>query len=214
MILILHFYCTVDFEGLEGKRRNDIDEMDLDKFVDVHLLNQILPLKREVNYFELEDDIRSMAEVLNTFKDSYIFRMCWVNEATKFAEVKGTELLITPKELHSDIFTPCYNGYKNTYTGLKDGSITFKNIDVTFRDYKGKNEELAAEFAIICRLDRNDDQRWVQTRIHQIEQYHELHLAVQSAEVVKMVKEALCLGGDFEVLEKLLDTVSHHVLPS
>ncbi len=189
--------------------------MDLDKFVDVHLLNQIPPAKRVVNYFELEDDIRSMAEVLNTYKDSYIFRMCWVNEAKKLAEVKGTDLYITPNELHSDIYTPCYNGYKNTYTGLKDGSITFKNIDVTFRDYKGKYKELAAEFAIICRLDPNNhNQHWVQTRIHQIEQYHELHLAVESAEVVKMVKEPLCLGGDFLVLEKLLDTVSHHILPS
>ncbi|KAF4115229.1 hypothetical protein G5714_002718 [Onychostoma macrolepis] len=144
----LQKHPRVDFGGLEGKRRNDIDEMDLDKFVDVHLLNQV-PLQKE------------------------------------YLEVKGTDLVITPKELHSEIFTPCYSGYKNTYIGLKDGSITFKNIDVTFRAYQGKYEELAAEFAIICNLDRNGDQRWVRTRIHQIEQYHELHLAVESADVVK-----------------------------
>uniref|UniRef100_A0A672LJT5 RING-type E3 ubiquitin transferase n=1 Tax=Sinocyclocheilus grahami TaxID=75366 RepID=A0A672LJT5_SINGR len=210
-ILILHFYCTVDFEGLEDKCRNDIDEMDLDMFVDVHLLNQIPSAIRVVNYFELEDDVRSMAEVLNTFKDSYIFRMCWRNEATKFAQDYGAvssegDAVITPKKLHSDIFTPCYNAYKNIYTGLKDGSITFENIDVTFRDYKGKYKELGAEVAIICRLDHSDDRRWVQTRVPQIEQYHELYLAIQSAEVVMMVKETLCLQGDFQVLEKLLNT--------
>ncbi|XP_043084874.1 E3 ubiquitin-protein ligase rnf213-alpha-like isoform X2 [Puntigrus tetrazona] len=194
----------VDFQGLEDKRQKDIDEMDLDTFVDVHLLNQIPSAKRVVNYFELEDDVRSMAEVLNTYKKSYIFRKCWENEARKFAS-KG-DLVISPKKLHTDIFTPCNNEYNNIYTGLKDGSITFQNIDAKFKDYKGKYEDLATEFAIICSLDRNDDKRWVQTRVHQIEQYHELHLAVESAEVVKMVKDTLDLGGDFLVLDKLLNT--------
>uniref|UniRef100_A0A672LBL4 RING-type E3 ubiquitin transferase n=1 Tax=Sinocyclocheilus grahami TaxID=75366 RepID=A0A672LBL4_SINGR len=181
-----------------------------------HDLNIFSRLFLVVNYFELEDDVRSMAEVLNTFKDSYIFRMCWRNEATKFAQDYGAvssegDAVITPKKLHSDIFTPCYNAYKNIYTGLKDGSITFENIDVTFRDYKGKYKELGAEVAIICRLDHSDDRRWVQTRVPQIEQYHELYLAIQSAEVVMMVKETLCLQGDFQVLEKLLSFFQRHV---
>ncbi len=202
--MLLHKYFNtkyvpfpVDFERLEDKRHIDIDEMDLDKFVDIHLLNQIRSAKSiVVNYFELEDDVRSMAEVLNTFKDSYIFKMCWKNEATKFAKDNEAippagDLVITPKKLHRDIFKPCHDAYKNIYTGLKDGTITFENIDVTFSAYKGKYEELAAEVSIICRLDRCDDQGWVQTRIHQIEQYHELHLAIESAQVVKMVKDTL-----------------------
>lgn len=211
---------TVDFEGLEDKRHIDIDEMDLDKFMEVHLLNQIRSAKPIlVSYFELEDDVRSMAEVLNAFKDSYVFKICWMNEATKFAKDNEAippagHLVISPKKLQSDIFTPCYNAYRNIYTALKDGTITFENIDVTFRAYKGKYEDLAAEVAIICRLDRSDDQGWVQTRVHQIEQYHELHLAVESAKVVKKVKQTLSLEGDFQVLEKLLNTVSHHILPS
>ncbi|RXN03111.1 E3 ubiquitin-protein ligase RNF213-alpha-like protein [Labeo rohita] len=117
-----------------------------------------------------------------------------------------SDLVITLKELHSDIFTPCYNAYKNIYTTLKEGSIPFKTIDVKFRAYKGKIKELEAEFANLCQLDLNDDQRWVKTRVYQIEQYHELHLAVQSAEVVKMVKETLGLQGDFQILDKLLNT--------
>uniref|UniRef100_A0A8C1YEU9 RING-type E3 ubiquitin transferase n=1 Tax=Cyprinus carpio TaxID=7962 RepID=A0A8C1YEU9_CYPCA len=202
----------VDFEGLEDKRHIDIDEMDLDKFMEVHLLNQIRSAKPIlVSYFELEDDVRSMAEVLNAFEDSYIFKICLMNEATKFAKDNEAippagHLVISPKKLQSDIFTPCYNAYRNIYTALKDGTITFENIDVTFRAYKGKYEDLAAEVAIICRLDRSDDQGWVQTRVHQIEQYHELHLAVESAKVVKKVKQTLGLEGDFQVLEKLLNT--------
>ncbi|RXN17930.1 E3 ubiquitin-protein ligase RNF213-alpha-like protein [Labeo rohita] len=207
----LQEHLKVDFEGLNDKCRNDIDETDLDKFVDVCLLNKTLSAIGVVYYFELKDNVRSMAEVLYTFKDSFIFRMCWKNEATKFAKnneavPSKSDLVITLKELHSDIFTPCYNAYKNIYTTLKEGSITFKTIDVKFRAYKGKIKELAAEFANLCQLDLNDDQRWVKTRVYQIEQYHELHLAVESAEVVKKVKETFGLQGDFQVLDKLLNT--------
>ncbi|XP_051570261.1 E3 ubiquitin-protein ligase rnf213-alpha isoform X1 [Myxocyprinus asiaticus] len=207
---------TVDFEGLEEKHNIDIDEKDLDWFMEVHLLNQI-PTENSgvVTYFKLDDEIQFMAEILNTFKDSYIFKMCWVNEAKKYVMRRNDdedaeesnpedELFITLEEIYNDVFEPCHDEYKNIYKGLRDGSITFEDVDVTFKAYKGKYDELAADFAIMCKLDLSDGQRWVQTRIQQIEQYHELYLAVASAQVVTMVKQTLCLQGDFQVLEKLL----------
>ncbi len=212
------FCFTVDFEGLEEKQNIDIDEMDLDEFMEINSINQIpSEMSGVVTYFELEDDVRSMAEVLNSYKESYIFKLCWVKQAAVFAEnskddgiiSSEEELVITLEDLHNEIFELCYDGYKNIYTRLKAGSITFEEVDVTFKAYKGKYDELEAEVSIMCKLDRNDDQRWVQTRIQQIEQYHELHLAVESAQVVMMVKQTLCLQGDFQVLEKLLVTVSN-----
>lgn len=185
--------------------------MDLDEFMDVQSLNQIpSPVSQVVTYFELDDDVRSMAEVLNTYKDSYIFKSCWVNGAKEFAEnANEDELDITLDDLNREIFEGCHDSYRKIYTTLKDGCITFEKVDATFKAYKGKYEELAAEVAIICKLNLSDDRRWVQTRILQIEQYHELHLAVESAQVVMLVKQTLCLQGDFQVLEKLLITVSH-----
>ncbi|KAL1277475.1 hypothetical protein QQF64_024148 [Cirrhinus molitorella] len=209
----LQEHVMVNFEGLEEKLNTDIDEMDLDEFMEVHSLNQIPSLiSGVVTHFELDDDVRSMAEVLNSYKDSYIFKTCWVKQAAVFAEnakddgIIPSEEEFTLEDLHSEIFEPCHDAYKNIYTSLKDGSITFEEVDVAFKAYKGKYDELEAEVAILCKLDRNDDQRWVQTRIQQIEQYHELHLAVESAQVVIMVKQTLGLQGDFQVLEKLLVT--------
>ncbi|XP_026134867.1 E3 ubiquitin-protein ligase rnf213-alpha-like isoform X3 [Carassius auratus] len=204
----LEEHVLVDFDGLEEKHHIDIDEMDLDMFMDVHSLNQISsPVSGVVTYFELDDDVRSMAEVLNSYKDSLIFRSCWVNEAKEFAESANEEETdITLEDLNREIFEQCHVTYRNIYTRLKDGSINFEDVDVIFKAYKGKYEDLAAEVAIMCKLDLSDNQRWVQTRIQQIEQYHELHLAVESAQVVMMVKQTLCLTGDFQVLEKLLVT--------
>lgn len=196
---------TVQFEELKEKHHIDTDEMELVQFMDVQLLNQIASPVSKVTYFQLDDDVRSMAEVLNIYQESFVFKLCWVNEAKEFAGFPSEEEIdVTLEELNREIFQACYGTYKNTYTTLKDGSITFEDVDVVFRAYKGRYEELAAEVAIICKLDGGDDQRWVQTRIQQIQQYHELHLAVESAQVVMKVKETLCLQGDFQVLEKLL----------
>lgn len=226
------FSVPVDVKGLEEKQRIDIDEMDLDRFMDVHVLNQV-PSEEPVivTYFELDGDVRNMAVVLNTYKDSYIFKMCWVKEAEEFAqathddeddeydeeELAENKLPLTTKDIQSDIFQECYNKYQDIYAELKDGSMTFEDVDVKFKAYIGKYEELAADVKIMCRLDPSDNQRWIQNRIQQIEQYHELHLAVESAQVVMRVKQALCLQGDFQVLEKLLVAVSHlfcYLLPS
>ncbi|XP_056587886.1 E3 ubiquitin-protein ligase rnf213-alpha-like [Triplophysa dalaica] len=205
----LEEHVIVQFEELEEKHHFDTNEMELAEFMDVHLLNQVSSPVSRVTYFQLEDDVRSMAEVLNIYKESFVFKSCWVNEAKEFAErgvfpsEEETDI-ITLEDLNREIFETCYDTYKTIYTTLKDGCITFEDVDVIFRAYKGKYEELAAEVAVICKLDGSDDQRWVQSRIQQIQQYHELHLAVESAQVVMKVKETLCLQGDFQVLEKLL----------
>nr|XP_055046764.1 E3 ubiquitin-protein ligase rnf213-alpha-like isoform X2 [Misgurnus anguillicaudatus] len=215
----LQEHVMVDVKELEEKRRIDIDEMDLDWFMDVHVLNQISSEESGVvTYFDLDDNVRNMAVVLNTYKDSYIFKTCWVKEAEEFAqasnddeddeydeeELEENKLPMTTKDIQSDIFQECYNKYQDIYKQLKDGSMTFEDVDVKFKAYIGKYEELAADVKIMCGLDPNDDQRWILNRIQQIEQYHELHLAVESAQVVMRVKKALCLQGDFQVLEKLL----------
>ncbi|XP_062875116.1 E3 ubiquitin-protein ligase rnf213-alpha [Trichomycterus rosablanca] len=209
-------HVTVDFEGLENKSQIDIEEMELRRFMEVHPLNQIpSPVAGVVTYFNLDENVRSMAETLHVFKESYIFKMCWENQAKKFAKMSSDEyepenlddeeeLLVTADLIYEDIFQPCYENYQKIYTSLKDGSMTFKDVDVTFKDYKGKYEELTADVATMCKLDAADDKHWIQRRVKQIEQYHELHLAVESAQVVMRVKQTLCLQGNFQVLDKML----------
>lgn len=178
-------------------------------FMEVQLFNQIpSPMAGVVKYFEFDEEVRSMAEALHTFQESYIFKMCWESQAENFAKETHDDLLATPDVIYSDIFQPCYNKYLRTYASLKNGSMTLEDVDVVFKDFMGKYEELAEDLSIMCKLDSGDDKRWIQRRVHQIEQYHELHLAVESAQVVKLVKETLCPQGDFQVLEKLLVAVS------
>ncbi|XP_026862579.2 E3 ubiquitin-protein ligase rnf213-alpha [Electrophorus electricus] len=217
----LQEHVTVDLEDLEEKIQIHIDEMRLNTFMEVHPFNQIASqMAGVVTYFNLEEYVHSMAKTFNKFEKSYIFKMCWESQAKIFARSAEDEYsseslpldeeagVATPDVIYFDIFQPCYEKYKNMYASLKDGSMTFEEVDVTFKAYMGKYEELADDVAIMCKLDAVDDKQWIPRRIQQIEQYHELHLAVESAQVVMMVKQTLCLQGDFQVLEKLL-VVTH-----
>lgn len=208
---------SVEFEDLEAKHQIDIDEMELNKFMEVHSFEQIpSPMAGVVSYFNLDENVRNMAEILHKFKESFIFKICWETQAKDFATRADEEyesddeedLWATLDLIYEDVFQPCYSKYQKIYESLKNGSMTFEEVDLIFKAYRGKYAELTEDAAIMSKLDPADDRRWIQRRIQQIEQYHDLHLAVESAQVVIKVKQTLGLQGDFQVLEKLLIVVS------
>lgn len=213
---------SVEFEDLEAKHQIDIDEMELNKFMEVHSFEQIpSPMAGVVSYFNLDENVRNMAEILHKFKESFIFKICWETQAKDFAARADEEyesddeedLWATLDLIYEDVFQPCYSKYQKIYESMKNGSMTFEEVDLIFKAYRGKYVELAEDAAIMSKLDPADDRRWIQRRIQQIEQYHELHMAVESAQVVIQVKQTLGLQGDFQVLEKLLIVVSYLFVP-
>lgn len=218
----------VDVASMEERQQVDIEALPLNSFMEVYQFDQMTsPIAGVVTYFELDEDIRHMAEILYTFRDSYIFKMCWEKRAKILAaeindnnldeeededEDEDVDNVATPQMIDHDIFKPCFADYKNIYTCLKNGSITLEVVNELFSDYKGKYEELAQDLDIMCKIDKSTDKQWIPIRVQQIEQYHELHLAVTSAEIIMMVKDTLCLQGDFRVLETLTEVVSGSVL--
>ncbi|KAI1884419.1 hypothetical protein AGOR_G00226210 [Albula goreensis] len=220
----LQEHIAVDMRKLEEKHQINIEEMTLDEFMEVHQFDELSSdLTGVVTYFDLED-IKEMARVLRMLKDSFIFCMCWENQAKDLSkrnqhgnlidedddsseeeEVIEVQTVATPTVIQRDIFQPCYLKYQKIYSDLKSGGLKLEEVDVIFRDYKGKYEELRKELEFMCRTDRSEDQNWIQRRTQQIEQYHEIHLAVESALVIKKVKQTLCPQGDFKVLEILLE---------
>lgn len=209
----------VDVADMEEKQQVNVEVMLLQHFMEVHEFDQLAsPMAGIVAYFNLDEEIRNMAEALYTYRKSHLFQVCWEKQAKILAteemeddEHKVVDIKATPEMIHDGIFEPCLDDYKNIYTYLKNGSIRLQEVNQLFRDYKGKYEELAQDLEIMCRIDKSTDKQWIHTRVQQIEQYHELHLAVTSAEIIMNVKDALCLQGDFRVLETLTEVVSGDV---
>lgn len=214
----LEEHMTVDVAELERKQQVNITITPLDYFMEVHQFDQMpSPITGIVTFFNLDEEIRNMAEELYTFKDSIVFKMCWDKQAKFLAteemednpdEHQVADIRATLQMIHDDIFIDCYNHYEDIYTRLKDGTIKLEEVNQFFKAFKGKYEDLAKDLEIMCRMKNSRDKQWINSRVQQIEQYHELHLAVTSAQVIMKVKETLGLQGDFRVLETLTE-VNH-----
>lgn len=173
-----------------------------------------------VTFFSLDEEIRDMATFLYKFNESIVLQMCWEKFAIQMArdemedvdeEMSVLEIGATPEMIYDQIYLPCRDEYKDIYTRLKDGSIRLEEVNQLFKAYKDKYEDLTQELDIMCKQDTSANKQWIHNRVQQVQQYHELHLAVESAKVIMMVKDTLGLQGDFKVLETLTDVVSSHV---
>ncbi|XP_064171480.1 E3 ubiquitin-protein ligase rnf213-alpha-like isoform X4 [Anguilla rostrata] len=226
----LQEHIAVSMGNLEEKLKINIEVMTLDQFMDVQKFDTLLSdMTSVVTFFNLDQNTEEMAKVLCVLKDSFIFCMCWENQAKELSrrnphndgedddeddynedfidaeEERELQLVATLPVIYSDIYQPSYHKYQKIYSDLKSGALKLGEVDVIFKAYKGKYEELRNELEIMCRTDRSEERNWIQRRVGQIEQYHEVHLAVESALVIKKVKDTLCLQGDFKVLDMLLE---------
>lgn len=205
---------------LQHKNQENIDQMTLDDFMEVHRLDHdSSDVTGVVTYFNLCDDTRQMASSLHAIRDSYIFTMCWENQAKELSHNQLDTDETEPKPeretevytldlIHSEIFQSCYDNYRRIYESLKSGTISLEEVDSIFEAYKDKYKDMEKDLKIMCRIISSDDGRWIKRRIQQIQQYHDLHLALESAKVIMDVRETICPQGDFKVLQSLLDVVS------
>uniref|UniRef100_W5N459 RING-type E3 ubiquitin transferase n=1 Tax=Lepisosteus oculatus TaxID=7918 RepID=W5N459_LEPOC len=212
----IHDFVNVDVEELEERHLYDIDLEKLCEVVVVLQLDQAAANDAgTVIYFQLDEEMRQMAKTIHTFKDSYIFQMCWENQAKTLSvtdlETEAFEpdpdLIITMDNINEEIFTPCFDKYQHIYSSMQTGTLTLGDVDEIFRDYKDRYDELGKDFLIMSKLNLSHDRKWIRIKIQQIKQYHQLHLAVESAKVIMEVKKTLNLNGDFHVLQTLLDVM-------
>lgn len=217
-ILPCLFPVTVDVEEMEERQQVDIEAQPLKDFMEVHQVDRVpTDTTGVVTFFQLDEEIIAMAEVLYTLQNSHLFQMCWEKQAKFVADEEWedddpedqdvTDFRATTSVIHDEIYQPAFADYKNIYGHLKSGQITLKDVNQLFDAFKGNYEELTKELNIMSRVDKATDTQWIHSRVQQIEQYHELHLAVASAEIITMVKETLGLQGDFSILETLREVV-------
>ncbi|XP_034002602.1 E3 ubiquitin-protein ligase rnf213-alpha-like isoform X2 [Trematomus bernacchii] len=208
-------HVKIDYNGLDKKNHQNIEMMNLNEFMKPHILDgQTSASIGKVTFFNLCDATRQMALELHAIKDSAIFKMCWTNQVEELSRDRpdaddteqshANEELYTFDLIYSKIFQSCYSKYRGLYDGLKSGDLFLEEIDYIFEDYRGKYEELQKDFDMMCRINPSDNRRWVRGRIQQIQQYHDLGLAMESAIIIMDIRNTICPEGDFKVLEKLL----------
>ncbi|KAH0629366.1 hypothetical protein JD844_011399 [Phrynosoma platyrhinos] len=217
--LIVTFSPPVNVAELEEKHSENLGSKALHDIVNVRHSNSNSGDKIET-YYHLSPALKSICATVDQYKDSHVFQYCWEWAAKRL--IKESEDLIDEEEIDEEktheeeidilnldevphcLFEPCYSEFRRLYNSLKSGELMFGEVDALFKDFTNHYEELRKDFQIMCDLQSQDRGEWVYERIQQIQQYHELHLAVDSAKVIDKVREGLNLSGNFQVLQHLL----------
>lgn len=173
-------------------------------------------------FYSLSPELKEFVHRMHSFKDSLIFQQFWEEAAQK----AGAEYVRdSPEENEEDdeeeiapeldlddalisIIRPCFDRYAMLYDDLRSGSLTLSAVDKIFQEFTNHPEDLRAELNTICGLQPAEHRGWVDQRVQQIQQYHEMHLTFDAAKIIAHVKESLGLSGDFSILENLLHIVS------
>ncbi|XP_068769747.1 E3 ubiquitin-protein ligase RNF213 isoform X2 [Struthio camelus] len=161
-------------------------------------------------YYSLSQRLKEFAQKMHSFKDSLIFQQFWEEaardtgeeyEISEEQEVPALDL----ENVFDSLINPCFESYERLYDDLRSGSLTLSAVDTIFQELTNHSEDIKTELNIICKLRPGEERDWVDQRLQQIQQYHELHLTFDAARTIINVKESLNLSGDFSILKNLLD---------
>lgn len=200
----------VDFGEIAERHSEDLSGKRLNQVVMVHLSATSLDSTWTTHY-NLSPAVQEMARNADLLKDSHVFQVFWTEAAQELSEPEEEleRKLFHPEEMYQCLYGPCFKRFTKLYQDLKSGEVTFGEIDDIFKNFVNKYSDLTKDLQTMCALYPSDQKDWIKERVRQIEEYHHLHQAVDSAKVILKVKENLALTGDFGVLHILLSFVSY-----
>lgn len=210
IIIVFSPLFKVDLTEVEQKHSGKLSLKTLDAVVKVRKPTSCSDDEIET-YLHLSEELKVVSKCVYDYKDNHIFLHCWEQAAKRLKnnmEDSDTEQTLDMEEVYYCLFNPCYKEFQRIYDSLKLGDLTFAEVNALFKDFNNHYEELRRDFQSMCQLQYQDSGEWIDERIQQIQQYHELGLALDSAKVIAKVKEVLKLTGNFGVLQQLLNLVS------
>uniref|UniRef100_A0A8C9CZX4 E3 ubiquitin-protein ligase RNF213 n=1 Tax=Phocoena sinus TaxID=42100 RepID=A0A8C9CZX4_PHOSS len=195
----------MDFGEIAERHSEDLSGKRLNQVVMVNLSATSLDSTWTTHY-NLSPAVQEMARNADLLKDSHVFQVFWTEAAQELSEPEEEleRKLFHPEEMYQCLYGPCFKRFTKLYQDLKSGEVTFGEIDDIFKNFVNKYSDLTKDLQTMCALDPSDQKDWIKERVRQIEEYHHLHQAVNSAKVILKVKENLALTGDFGVLHILL----------
>ncbi|XP_050829286.1 E3 ubiquitin-protein ligase RNF213-like isoform X2 [Serinus canaria] len=167
-------------------------------------------------FYSLSPELKEFVHKMHSFEKSLIFQQFWEEAVEKVgekykrdsSEEEEDEEEIVPElglnDVLKSVIRPCFNSYAKLYDELTSGSLTLLAVDRIFQGFRNDPEGLRAELETICDLWPGKDRGWVDQRVQQIQQYHDMNSSCEAAKVIDCVKESLGLSGDFNILENLL----------
>uniref|UniRef100_A0A8D2D6D2 E3 ubiquitin-protein ligase RNF213 n=1 Tax=Sciurus vulgaris TaxID=55149 RepID=A0A8D2D6D2_SCIVU len=195
----------VDFGEIEARHSEDLNRKKLDEAVNVRQPSSLA--SKQMTHYKLDPRVQEMAGRIDSLMDSHIFQLFWEEAAESLSDPRGESEKQTLEllEAFEFLYSPCFQKFVRLYQDLKSGEVTFAEIDVIFKDFVDKYNDLILDLHVMCELEPQAQKGWILERVEQIKEYHSLHQAISSAKVILQVKKNFGLTGDFSVLYTLIN---------
>ncbi|XP_076964711.1 E3 ubiquitin-protein ligase RNF213-like [Callospermophilus lateralis] len=185
----LDLWQLVDFGEIEARHMEDLNCKRLNEIMS--LSQPLSSACKQMTHYNLGPKVQEMAERIDSLTDSHIFQIFWEEATESLNDPKGEyesrPLALT--EAYEYLYLPCYQRFMKLYQDLKSGDVTFAEIDVIFKDFVDKYNDLTLDLQIMCEVHPQAQRGWISERVEQIKEYHSLHQAISSAKVICKVKK-------------------------
>ncbi|VTJ74161.1 Hypothetical predicted protein [Marmota monax] len=205
----------VDFGEIEARHSEDLNCKRLNEAMRVR--QPLSSACKLMTHYNLDREVQRMAARIDLLMDSHIFQIFWeeASESLSHPQGESERQTLALLEAYEYLYSPCYQRFMKLYQDLKSGEITFGEINVFFKDFVDKYNDLTLDLQIMCEVDSQAQRGWISERVEQIKEYHSLHQAISSAKVILQFKKDFGLTGDFSDIYTLINFIddfkaTHH----
>ena len=154
-----------------------------------------------ITIFELSQEEIDMLPEINECSKGLLFTKLWEERGITLKRQKNRKLTI--QEVLQEVWVSTADKWRSICQKLKIGALLFTEFD----DYFGKTEtgNLRSELNL---LGKDDNNKWVDERLDQIQKYRNLKECMFGAEVILEVVETFELKGNFKQIRDIHRLVS------
>ena len=207
-------FSTVDLGNLRSRAQLDVTSYQIRD-----LWKRLDDNKIEITLFQLTPAAEEVLPILGKVQESLTFQGLWKKHGLKAQTVRkndeGQKRHLSLSEVVENVWKPAFKCWTKHVSGVKDGTISLRDVDKLFDGYKNREKELEVELSYIFEVNTGQTtkkakelKKTVRERVAQIQRYHQLHQYSSSADTIWEFKEAMGFTGNFKVVEELRNQVS------
>ena len=161
-----------------------------------------------VVYFNLPKLVNDILEIVPKYQNFQLYSV-YLKAAAKGFRGDDRQRVLSLEEFVTHVWNPCMTYCIKICRSIQDGSITLRNVDGLLRTVPVRLQEEIRDICIMNRV--GGDPSWIDSRFKQFAQFKKMKSAETAAQTVLQLAQTYGLSGDFNFLEKLLESVSHVV---
>ncbi|XP_074519497.1 E3 ubiquitin-protein ligase rnf213-beta [Halichoeres trimaculatus] len=206
-----------EMAALEEQHTADLQTVSLNQLVLVQSFDSDGKLGKmgppQILWYKASLDVLKMAAEMHKLQHSNLILSSWVTGAAYVASRRHPTPAPVPVSLTQiceDIWKPLLADLCQLGVSISDSSITFEQLDRVLKDSgdEGGGDLMKMELGLMSEILSEQrilrpEEKWVEVRLGQIQEYRQLHGAAAAASAVLKIAERMKLSGNFTEIETL-----------